>query len=501
MPSLRIQTGPNRGQTFPVGEKPVTIGREATCTVQINDSAASRAHAEVFRIGEMCFVRDLNSRNNTFVNDQQIQEELLRAGDKIRIGSTLFVFEDLETRPRAVDSDAGVPGVGYQESDASDQTVELNLDRAQLDEIRAAGYGKEAAIHLGILLELSKTISAEHHLKPLMDKIIQVATEGIRARFGILFLKDARNEQFVPRARAGADSGSEIKVSRTIIRKCIQHGRPILTSDAAADSRFKSTESVVQKSIHSVICVPLVSLDRIVGILYFESTSLQHPFKPEDLDLMTAVGFQAAIAIQNVLMHVQQRRTLAGAIRTLVTAMEKQNPTTQGHSERVSTYSAAIAQEMGLSEAVNSNVQLAALLHDIGKIGLGDRGAAPAVEEHVRVGVQILENMPGLEEILPGIKYHHEKIDGSGVPEHLTGDKIPIIAKIIAVANEFDHLMTSKGESGAGLSTKEALLQLRESSGKTLDSDVVAALILAHRRGTLFSPKTIFDQTTPKAES
>lgn len=488
---------------FPIAETPVTIGREASCTIQIHDSAASRAHAEVFRIGEMCFVRDLHSRNNTYVNDQKIEEELLRAGDKIRIGSTLFVFEDLETRAHAVDAEAPVPGVRYHEGDASEQTVELHLDRNQLDELRAAGYGKEAAVHLGILLELSKTISAEHHLKPLMDKLIQVSAEGIRAKHGILFLRDSRSDQFVPKARAGGEGTSEVKVSRTIIRKCIQHGRPILTSDAASDARFKTTESVIQKGIHSVICVPLVSLDRIIGIMYFESAGLQHPFKPEDLDLMTAVGFQAAIAIQNVLMQAQQRRILAGAIRTLITAMEKQNPTTQGHSERVCTYSAAVAQEMGLSEAANNNVQLAALLHDIGKIALvADRGRsgegpASAVEEHVHQGVRLLENMPGLEDILPGIKHHHEKVDGSGVPEHLTGDKIPLIAKIVAAANEFDHLMTSKGESGTGLSTKEALLQLRELSGKTLDSDVVAALIVAHRRGTLFSPKTIFEQAAP----
>jgi putative nucleotidyltransferase with HDIG domain len=186
-----------------------------------------------------------------------------------------------------------------------------------------------------------------------------------------------------------------------------------------------------------------------------------------------------------------------------VTIVETQNPKVQGHSERVCTYAAAIGEQMKLSEGENHNVQLAALLHDIGKVGSDEAAkageSAQSAQAHVNRGLKLLENMFGMEDVLPGIKFHHETMDGNG-PEGVPGEKIPLTAKIVAVANKFDHLMTLGGEDGMGLPTKEALLEMSKLGGQTLDSEVVAALFVAHRSGKLFSPKTIFDQATAKGE-
>lgn len=515
MPTLRIKTGPNRDKAVPVGETPVSLGRDPECGIQLFDNAASRNHAEVFRIGEMCFVRDLGSRNATFVNEEKIEEELLRVGDKIRIGSTVIVFEDEEAG--GSEHSAPIQGVSFkdddgekiddplkdeEEADARDEefseddfqaTIKLNLNRKQLGEIRSAGSGEDVAVHLGLLLDLSKTISGETHLKPLMAKILKIAAEGVSAKIGILFLRDVKGG-LIPRSHYGIEPGEDVKVSKTIVRNVFKHGRAVLTSDAVVDARFKQTESIVLQGIHSVICVPMVSQDRAIGILYFESQDVEHPFKPEDLDIITAIGFQASVAIQNVQAHTQQRKMLAGAIRTLVAAVEMNSPETQGHSERVCTYAAAIAEQLKLSDAESQNVQLAALLHDIGKVAAdsSDEGG-PKVEGHVLVGVKLLENMPGMETVIPGIKYHHEKVDGSGFPEGLTGDKIPQIAKIVAVANILDHLMNMPDEEGNTKPTKEALLEMSKLGSKSLDPEVVAALFVAHRSGKLFNPKTIFE--------
>ena len=523
MPNLRIKTGPNRDQVTHVGENPVGLGREPSCAIQLYDHAASRNHAEVFRIGEMCFVRDLGSRNSTFVNEEKIEEELLRVGDKIRIGSTVIVFEDDEAEAtKDEDAEESLPNVKFhdgeeeeeepeeeaeeEESGPDEATIELNLDRKQLSEIRAAGAGKEVAAHLGILFDLSKAISAESHLKPLMEKILSIAAEGVRAKVGVVFLRDVRTDQFTPKAHTGIEKGEDLKVSRTIIRRVAKYGKAVLTTDAARDARFKSTESVVLQGIHSVLCVPLVSHEQTIGILYLESPGVDQPFKPEDLDLVTSIGFQAAIAIQNVSAQTQQRRVLSGAIRTLVAALEMHNPEMQGHSERVCTYSAAVASQMKLSEMEKHNVQLAALLHDIGKVAATNKeseaeGDQPKEEEHVLLGVKLLENMPGMDDVLPGIKSHHEKSDGTGVPDGLSGDNIPLLAKIVAVGNTLDHLMTKGGEGGTGITTKEALLELSKMGGQALDSEVVAALFVAHRSGQLFSPKTLFDAPISEKDS
>src|SRR3990167_9537950 len=97
MPYIRVKTGPNKGKIFEVKDAVITIGRDDNQTIQILDQGVSRQHSEIFRIGEMCFIRDLHSTNGTFVNDQRVTEELLRSGDQVLIGSTLLVFEDRST--------------------------------------------------------------------------------------------------------------------------------------------------------------------------------------------------------------------------------------------------------------------------------------------------------------------------------------------------------------------------------------------------------------------
>jgi len=507
MPQLRIKTGPNRDQVIPVTEELVSIGRDPSCTIQLFDTAASRNHAEVFLIGEMCFARDLGSRNSTFVNEEKIEEELLRVGDKIRIGSTVLVFED-EEAAEAEDGEEKVSNVAFREDEEQEgeeesaerdyqASIDLDVDKGQP---RAAAGG--AATDLGLLFELAKAMSAERHLKPLTESILGIAARGVNARIGIAFLRDARTGQLNPRAHHGIESEEQVRVSRTIVRNVFEKGKAILTTDAAEDSRFKGSESVVMQGIHSVICAPLVSHERAIGVLYFESQGPDKPFEKKDLDLVTAIGLQASIAIQNVLTHAQQRRILVGAVRTLVAIAEMQDSKMQGHSERVCTYAAAIAEQMKLSEPENHNVQLAALLHDIGKVASDqeDAGDEESAKAHVARGLKLLENMFGMEDILPGIRFHHEAMDGSG-PEEVDGEKIPLMAKIIAVANEFDHLMNSGGEDGAGLPTKEALLEMSKLGGQKLDSEVVAALFVAHRSGKLFSPKTIFDQGAKKSDT
>src|SRR5438132_14414397 len=95
MATIRVKTGPNKGKIYDIQDSPLTVGREENQVIQILDQGVSRAHAEIFRLGEMCFVRDLNSTNGTYVNDVKISEEPLRAGDELLIRNTIPLSEDL----------------------------------------------------------------------------------------------------------------------------------------------------------------------------------------------------------------------------------------------------------------------------------------------------------------------------------------------------------------------------------------------------------------------
>jgi len=126
MPYIRVKTGPNKGKIFEVKDTVITIGRDETQTIQILDQGVSRSHAEIFRIGEMCFIRDLNSTNGSYVNNQKVSEEVLKADDELLIGTTILVFED-----RAHSEDGRTQELDAAEEDKPPQvtTVDLKVDK------------------------------------------------------------------------------------------------------------------------------------------------------------------------------------------------------------------------------------------------------------------------------------------------------------------------------------------------------------------------------------
>lgn len=147
-------------------------------------------------------------------------------------------------------------------------------------------------------------------------------------------------------------------------------------------------------------------------------------------------------------------------------------------------YSVAIGVEMGLSKKELENLKLAAILHDIGKIGIKDaillkegnlsEEEFTIMQNHTIYGAEILNHVKQLKDIVPGIKYHHEKIDGSGYPDKLQGDEIPLIAKIIAVADSFDAMITDRPYRKA-LTVETALKELKNNAGTQFDFQVVDA--------------------------
>src|SRR6185295_3589581 len=124
MATIRVKTGPNKGKNYDLADTPLTVGREDNQVIQILDQGVSRAHAEIFRLGEMCFIRDLNSTNGTFVNDVKITEESLKAGDEMLIGTTILLFED----NARVASGQGVEFEGEENAKIETTTVELKVD-------------------------------------------------------------------------------------------------------------------------------------------------------------------------------------------------------------------------------------------------------------------------------------------------------------------------------------------------------------------------------------
>ncbi len=203
--------------------------------------------------------------------------------------------------------------------------------------------------------------------------------------------------------------------------------------------------------------------------------------------------------IQDYIRQVEQkaeenRQLFYDSIRMLTAAIDAKDPYTRGHSERVSQYARIIAQHMDLSEQEIEQVYLAGLLHDVGKIGIQDRilqkPAALTGDEydimktHPERGYQIMKQIPQLEPVLPGIRYHHENWDGTGYPAGIRGEEIPLVARIVAVADTFDAMTTDRPYQ-RGMPPDKAVERILLLSGKRFDPKVVQAFIRAYTEGKL----------------
>ncbi len=196
------------------------------------------------------------------------------------------------------------------------------------------------------------------------------------------------------------------------------------------------------------------------------------------------------------------RELFLGSIRMLAAAIDEKDPYTRGHSGRVAKYSTLIGRELGLSEEELDRLRIAALLHDVGKIGVDDRvlkkpGALTAEEfelmkQHTVKGANIMRPVAQLKEMLPGIELHHERLDGAGYPYGLAADQIPLMARIIAVADTLDAITTNRPYQSA-MDLDFAMERIRSLAVSRFDPKVVAALESAVKAGRLRLTATLVE--------
>lgn len=208
---------------------------------------------------------------------------------------------------------------------------------------------------------------------------------------------------------------------------------------------------------------------------------------------------QIELYVERLIQAATENRDLfVNSIRMIATAIDAKDPYTRGHSERVCSYSLAIGKELGLSNTEMEEIRVSAMLHDVGKIGIDDRvlrkptalneDEFAMIKSHPFKGAQIMEPVPQLKKIIPGIKYHHENWGGGGYPDGLKGESIPLIARIIAIADTFDAMTTDRPYQKA-MSPKYAAEKIRSLTGKRFDPKVVDAFLKAFEKGEIDASK------------
>jgi HD-GYP domain-containing protein (c-di-GMP phosphodiesterase class II) len=209
-------------------------------------------------------------------------------------------------------------------------------------------------------------------------------------------------------------------------------------------------------------------------------------FAPSDIALMRPVASLLNVCGKNLGLYMDLKELLFGVVRALASAIDAKDPHTHGHSERVARIATCLGRHMNLTAEELSNLYLAGLLHDVGKIGVLDsvlkkpgkltESEYRHVMSHVEIGMSILGELKRLRQVLPGIRHHHERYAGHGYPDGIHGEEIPLIARILAVADSFDA-MTSDRPYRPGINPDEVATILRRGSGKQWDPKVIEAAL------------------------
>ncbi len=351
---------------------------------------------------------------------------------------------------------------------------------------------------LRILTELSALINSTLDTREIRKRAIEAATRLMHAETGSLLLVDPERKELFFEVALG-EQGEKLKEIRLRIGEGIagyvaQTGEPLIIHDVQNDPRFfRGADEKSDFRTRTMLCVPVKSRDTVVGVLQAINKK-DGRFNEDDLDTLASLANQVAVAIENARLYEELRETFYGTTLALAETLEKRDPYTGGHVRRVRNYSLAIGRRLGMSVKELERLKLSAILHDIGKIGVRDSillkegkldpEELAAMNQHSLFGAEILQHVRYLQDVIPGVKGHHEKYDGSGYPDGLTGREIPLTARIIAVADTFDAMTTDRPYRKA-LSFPTAFAELRRGCGTQFDGEVVETFIKAYQQGDI----------------
>jgi putative nucleotidyltransferase with HDIG domain len=483
----------------------LTVGRTAECDVQIDDRSVSRHHCTLEVHGDHVTVTDLKSVNGTFVNDRAIMHATVHPGDTLRLGSTVLELHGPQPpRPPAATS-RGLATVMGGRPDDIQSVISKRFEPAQYEWLAPTSARFDIAVlrraqrHLKTIHRVSELLATERGLAGLGDAILHAILEVVEADRAALVLRRTdpdTGEPEVAAARARIETDVQFTVSRTLVADVIEKGVSTFAHDAASDERFSDGESVVTQHVRSVMCVPLRTTDQVLGALYVDSLSGAGRFNESDLELLAVIGNQAGVALHRVRLMSELERLLLDTIRAIAATIDAKDGYTHRHSERVALMSRHIASALGMSAADQETAHLSALLHDVGKIAVPDtilnkpgRLTPEEFEEmkkHPAHGARILANIqsPSIKAVLPGVQYHHEKWDGTGYPEGLAGDAIPMLGRVLGVADYLDAL-TSARAYRAAVPIDEAIALVRKGAGTHFDPRLVDIVVRLHEAGEL----------------
>jgi len=368
-----------------------------------------------------------------------------------------------------------------------------------------------------------------HEPDSLIKMIVRMMVQKVKVNHAGILLQDLKRDTYVLTVSRGA---SGIKIPTGFAR--MDHDNPLirffkekadkqifndgaivyedakrlLTKNLGSELKQLLKGALYQMEIfEAAVCIPSYFRDDLLGVLLLGDKKNGRRFDQDELDFFVALTSDVSMAIRNAQLFKElelelerKQRLFIHTTVALTAAIDAKDHYTHGHTARVTNLSLEIAKRLIhknkeiMKGKFLEHLHIASLLHDIGKIGIPEsilnkegplnEEEKKRMQEHPLVGTTILQPIKELEDAVLGVKYHHEKYDGSGYPDGLRGNQIPLLASIISVADTFDAMTTDRPYR-RGLSKEEAIAEIKRVSGKQFDPEVSSAIIELFQEGKI----------------
>jgi putative nucleotidyltransferase with HDIG domain len=494
------------------------IGRHGNLDIVLRDPSVEPLHAEVRFHGMRWIVRNVAKSPlfPTRVNGDSIDVAELKSGDVLQIGSLELAVTHLGVRnggakassPSALRADLGTakvaasgaqgrvdPGpVNRVQGSFADMEIEATARRSWDDALGLIALD-ERPQQIQAMLTLMRTnqhLTKISSLDELAQNVLNDAISALGAQRGALLLADSHTGNLTAKA-VGASTfvRSSRSHSRTLAERCFRSGESLLCRDSRAEDYASGIRSVHGNAMSSIICALLRTPRKQIGVLHLDRGPTQMPFTESDLFLADAIAASVAVGIECAYLVEQQRDQFVQSVTMLARAVEMRDQYTGDHTKRVAEYALLLADEVGVSALERYQIQIGAPLHDVGKIGVDDAVLRKPgrlnpqeylhIQQHTVKGAEMLEQMFSLAPVIPIVRHHHERWDGTGYPDRIARDRIALTARIVSVADAFDA-MTSHRPYRPAMPAQLAFLELLSKAGTHFDPRCVQAFLKIRER-------------------
>lgn len=440
------------------------IGRMDNYEITLDHASVSRHHAEVRLTSQGWTVRDLGSTNGTYLNGVRLglAEEHLRKGDVIQVGEVALMVEN-STAPKKLDSD---PELTIVDSLQDTEEHDSSLDN----------YPVPAPIPLATLVQIGRDFRRFETMASFLNAMLWQVAEFLDIAFGAFVLRDGRTgvlavpSTFEVEGDANRDDNQYLGWARWTLS---QQGTLLCQRQALASPG----------QMQSIILARLRTPYRELGVLVLGRGPQQPAFGMKDLQSAQALTVSLSPSIDSLDCLLNKQHEIIISVLTALTHIVQMREGSA--SEQTTDYALLIADEMKLDELSKYHLQIGTSLRDLGLIGMPDsllrkpHAFTPAestrMREHVYRGVALLESISPLAPLISIVRSHHEHWDGNGYPDRLAGEQIPLLGRIVAVADALNALLSERPYRDK-FSLNEAMNLIRSRSGSQFDPQCVLAL-------------------------